>query len=272
MFHSSLFKKITSSSLLAFVALGCWTAKTEKAFATGQTDVSVELMLSIDVSGSVNSSEYNLQMDGYAAAFRDPAVISTIESLPDGLAVGVQFWASRPQKAKDWQVITTAAESRAFADYLDNLKRPGKKSKSIYKWNGKKRNISSGTNLTGAITAATDSILNNNFNGNVLVIDVSGDGNSNGYQYNGNTSHDGTCNVNTCQGVQNARDAAVAAGITVNGLPIEPSSGSTFMTNYYDTNVKGGNKAFVQTASSFNDFTRAATTKIYRELGGTFAD
>ncbi len=270
MFHSNFLKKITSTSLLAFMMLGSWAAKSEKTLATGQTNVSVELMLSIDVSGSVDANEYNLQMDGYAAAFRDSDVISTIESLPDGLAVGVQFWASRPAPAEDWTVLKTAQQSKDFADYLDNLARPSRYTTSVYKWNNQNRSISSGTNLTGAITAATTAITTNNYNGDTLVIDVSGDGNSNGWQYNGNSSHAGTCSWTSCTGVQNARDAAVALGITVNGLPIEPQSNSTFMTTYYDTNVKGGTKGFVETAASFNDFTRAAKEKIFREISSVF--
>ncbi|MEM8677654.1 MAG: DUF1194 domain-containing protein [Cyanobacteria bacterium P01_G01_bin.67] len=271
MFHCNFLKKATSSSLLAFMALGCWTAKTEKSLASGQTDVSVELMLSIDVSGSVNATEYDLQMDGYAAAFRDSEVISTIESLPKGLAVGVQFWSSRPAPEQPWRKITTAEQSRAFADYLDTLARPGRGTTSIYKWNNQNRSIGSGTNVTGAITAATTSITTNSYNGNILVIDVSGDGNSNGTQYNGNSSHDGSCGVTSCTGVQNARDAAVNLGITINGLPIEANSSSTTITNYYNTNVKGGTRGFVETASSFNDFTRAAKTKIYQEISAVFA-
>ncbi|MEM7556844.1 MAG: DUF1194 domain-containing protein [Cyanobacteria bacterium P01_A01_bin.84] len=271
MFHCNFLKKATSSGLLAFMALGFWASKTENSYASGQTDVTVELMLSIDVSGSVNSTEYNLQMDGYAEAFRDSEVISTIESLPDGLAVGVQFWASRPAPEQPWRVIKTAQQSRNFADYLDDLARPGSGTTSIYKWNNENRSIGRGTNITGAITAATKSITTNSYSGDILVIDVSGDGNSNGTQYNGNSSHDGSCGTTSCTGVQNARNAAVDVGITINGLPIEANSSSTTITDYYNTNVKGGTRGFVETASSFNDFTRAAKAKIFQEISAVFS-
>ncbi len=273
MFHSNIFRKITTSSLLAFMVFGYGTATTEKSIASGQTDVTAELMLSIDVSGSVNTSEYNLQMDGYAAAFRDRDVINTIKSLPEGLAVGVQFWATRPKAAEPWRVLKTEQDSKDFANYLDTLARPRKNTRSLYKWGNKNKSIGSGTNVTGAITAATSSITTNKYNGDVLVIDVSGDGKSNWNQYNGKNSKDGSCGGgnNNCQGVKNARDAAVALGITINGLPIENNSSSTTITNYYNAHVKGGTKGFVETAGGFDDFARAAKEKIYQEVSAALS-
>lgn len=271
MFYKNIVNKITFGSLLTFMALGFWTVKTEQATATAdQTDVSVELMLSIDVSSSVDTDEYNLQMDGYAAAFRDSEVISAIESLPDGLAVGVQFWASFPAPAQPWRVIRTAQQSRQFADYLDALNRPSNSTTSIYTWFGNNLTIGGSTNVTGAIAGATDSIMTNQYNGNSKVIDVSGDGKSNSYQLYGNSNYDsygGICSgSNTCQAVMNIRDIAVSQGITINGLPIEPNDESTVITDYFTTHVKGGTNGFVETASGFDDFTRAAVAKIRREI------
>ena len=96
-----------------------------------------------------------------------------------------------------------------------------------------------------------------------------GDGKANGIQFNANNSYDGHCinGSDTChQGVKNARDAAVAFGITINGLPIENSSDSQTITNYFDAHVKGGTKGFVETAAGFSDFTRAAKAKILQEV------
>ena len=270
MFHSSPIKKITSGSLFVLMALGFWSAKTERTNATDPIDVSVELMLSIDVSGSVNSNEYDLQMDGYAAAFRDDEVIATIESLPDGLAVTAQFWATLPAPAEPWRVLKTEQESRDFADYLDTLARPSNQTSSLYKWynNEYYSKINWGTNLTGAISAAKDSIVNNQYDGDILVIDISGDGKANGYQFNGNNSYDGYCNSSSdsCQGVKNARDVAAALGMTINGLPIEAANSTdTPITDYYQAHVKGPS-GFVETATSFADFSRAATQKISTEI------
>ncbi len=270
MFHIKNLKKITSSSLLAFMALTYWTAKAENAVANNSlTDVTAELMLSIDVSGSVNSDEYNLQMDGYAEAFRNGEVISTIKSLPEGLAVGVQFWASLPAPPEPWRVLKTEQDSKDFANYLDNLARPSSNTSSLYKWynNSTYSKVGNMTNLTGAIAAATEAITTNKYNGDVLVVDISGDGKASGYQFNANNSYDGYCDGgDTCQGVKNARDSAVAFNITLNGLPIENSSDSQAVTNFFDAHVKGGTKGFVETAAGFSDFTRAAKDKIFQEV------
>jgi hypothetical protein len=46
--------------------------------------VDIELVLAVDVSGSVDAGEQELQRMGLVAAFRDPAVIEAIKALPGG--------------------------------------------------------------------------------------------------------------------------------------------------------------------------------------------
>jgi hypothetical protein len=53
--------------------------------------------LVIDVSSSINTNEYNLQMDGYANAFRAASVQEKLLRGPNGkAAVNVVFFASNP--------------------------------------------------------------------------------------------------------------------------------------------------------------------------------
>ena len=49
--------------------------------------VAVELALLVDVSGSVDNSEYNLQKTGYVNAFKDAIIQSNIASLTGGIAI-----------------------------------------------------------------------------------------------------------------------------------------------------------------------------------------
>ena len=49
-------------------------------------------------------------------------------------------------------------------------------------------------------------------------------------------------------------------------MPIEANSSSTTITSYYNNHVKGGTSGFIETASGFDDFTRAAVAKIRREI------
>src|SRR5689334_9072529 len=52
--------------------------------AHAATPVSVQLVLAVDVSGSVSQDRFELQRAGYAAAFRDPAVAQAIRSTSTG--------------------------------------------------------------------------------------------------------------------------------------------------------------------------------------------
>ena len=272
MFKPNSFKAITSSSVLAILVAAAWKTQTADSIAlANQTKVTAELMLSVDISGSIDSYEYNLQMDGYAEAFRDKDVINAIENMPDGLAVNLQFWASKPAPDMGWRVLKTKQDALNFANEIDNKKRPSKHSKSI--WKG---SIGGSTNITGAVTAATDLITNNQYDGNIRVIDISGDGISNSKQYTGNVKG---VKYNYCQIAENlscaqlkkASDAAVSQGITINGLPIDPSP-NQYIAAQYQSHIVGGDGSFVEVSNGFEDFTRAAKQKIKREMGIVFAD
>ena len=48
--------------------------------AQAQNNVDLQLVLAVDASGSVNDTRFELQKQGYAAAFRNPQVIKAIMS------------------------------------------------------------------------------------------------------------------------------------------------------------------------------------------------
>jgi len=214
------------TKLAAALALG--------AAATTASAVPVDLGLSlvIDVSGSVSTSEYNLQMDGYANAFRSAAVQSNILGGTTGaIGVNVVFFDSSfySTSLDTFTVLDSVAAINSFADVLDNFLRPG----------------SGGTVISAGVNRAV-SLLTSGSSGletTNLVIDVSGDGTS------------------TASTTQAARDAAAAAGITVNGLAIEGSTTSTTITDFYSANVVTAD-GFVVTAAGFDDFQRAVEQKL----------
>jgi len=214
------------TKLAAALALG--------AAATTASAVPVDLGLSlvIDVSGSVSTSEYNLQMDGYANAFRSAAVQSNILGGTTGaIGVNVVFFDSSfySTSLDTFTVLDSVAAINSFADLLDSFLRPG----------------SGGTVISAGVNRAV-SLLTSGSSGletTNLVIDVSGDGTS------------------TSSTTQAARDAAAAAGITVNGLAIEGSTTSTTITDFYSANVVTAD-GFVVTAAGFDDFQRAVEQKL----------
>lgn len=196
------------------------------------TPVDLELSLLLDVSTSVSSSEFILQKQGYVDAFTDAAIISAIENGTHGaIAVSLTYWSSadRQQTAVDWMLVNDTASASALANAIAATTRP---------FNG----------LTGpgsAINFAAPKFFNNAYDGDRLVIDVSGDGQKN--------SGDNTAA---------ARDAAFAQGITINGLSI----GGNILYNWYNNNIKTTD-GFVIKAANFNAFGAAIKTKIALEIG-----
>ncbi|MFT4550366.1 MAG: hypothetical protein ACI8XO_004935 [Verrucomicrobiales bacterium] len=201
--------------------------------------VDVELSLVIDVSNSVDVSEYNLQMDGYANAFRDPAVQANILGGTEGaIAVNAVFFASDyfTTTLDSWRILDSAVAIEDFADELDVFPRPG----------GGGTDIASGMDRSRLLFDA------NGFESSNQVMDVSGDGTSNVIE------------------TSSARDAAETADIKVNGLPID-NGVTTTISDYYAANVvtPGG---FVEIASTFADFEAAVKRKILMETGGDGGD
>src|SRR5690606_35586957 len=84
--------------------------------------VSLELALLTDVSGSVDSNEYQLQKMGYVNAFRNSNVLDAIlASEGGGIAVSYYEWSGTNQFATKvgWTLINSAATAAAFADALE---------------------------------------------------------------------------------------------------------------------------------------------------------
>lgn len=195
--------------------------------------VALELALLVDVSGSIDGNEYNLQKQGYINAFRNATVQNAIAT-QGGIAVTYIEWSSFNQQAQlvNWTHITDAASADAFADALGATSRA---------FNG-------GTEPDAAINFAIPLFTDNGFEGLRLVMDVSGDG------------------TGSATATAAARDAALAAGIdAINGLAI----GGDSLEDWYNDFVRGGAGSFVIGVADFEDFEGAVLTKITREITGT---
>ena len=210
------------------------------ARAQSATPVDLELVLAVDVSSSVDRTEYDLQIHGLAEAFRHPAVQSAIRAVGSaGIAVAVVQWSGQGEQslAVDWTQVTDRASASALAREIDNTA----------------RQLSGGQTAIGdALTFSLDQIEANGFQGRRRVIDVSGDGRAN-------------------DGIEPslARDLAVAQGVTVNGLTIlneEP-----FVDSYYGYNVIGGDGAFQMAADDYRHFALVILRKLVREITVPFS-
>ncbi len=199
------------------------------------TPVGIELVLALDSSASMNRDEFDLQIKGIAAAFRDPAVLKAIEDLqPLGVVVAVTQWGG-PGESRvvvPFTEITNSMEGQAFG-FLVSL--------------GTQRFYATTTSIATAIQDNVALIESNAYDGQRRVIDVSGDGEDNS-----------GLDLNT------ARARAKAAGVTVNGLAIESEQPGLY--EYYQQHVITGADSFAVRAIDFQDYARAIREKLLREL------
>jgi hypothetical protein len=225
---TSAFDPIRFAAAVLF-ACSVWTL----AFA--QTAVDLQLVLAVDASGSVDQQRFELQKQGYVAAFRDPRVLRAIQSgATQAIAVTMVQWTgpALQMQVLPWTLINDAATAHAFAAAIAATPR---------------QLFSGGTSLSGAIDYAVPLLLESPFNGARRVIDISGDGSN-----------------NRGRPAASARDDATRAGIIINGLPIlalEPD-----LKRYYSDHVIGGPGAFVIAAESYETFADAIVKKLIREM------
>ena len=79
--------------VLAATPLGAQEQKQPQAPRPAQTDVALALVLAVDTSGSVSDDRFELQKQGYAAAFRNRQVLKSIRSLTtQSIAVTMMQW------------------------------------------------------------------------------------------------------------------------------------------------------------------------------------
>src|SRR6202040_1076189 len=86
--------------------------------ARAQTAVDLQLVLAVDVSGSVNQTRFELQRDGYVAAFRNARVLETIRSGPhQAIAVTMVQWTGPALQVHvvPWMRVADAGSAEAFA-------------------------------------------------------------------------------------------------------------------------------------------------------------
>ena len=143
----------------------------------------------------------------------------------------------------DWHIIHDAATAAAFTSEVQAAPRSY--------WGR--------TSISAGIDHAMQMLGEAGFEAQRRVIDVAGDGTN-----------------NSGREVSEARDDAVKAGVTINGLAIinENPVNYTFahvqppggLTNWYAENVTGGTGNFVEEVRSFQAFGEAMTRKLLNEV------
>ncbi len=204
------------------------------------TECGLELVLAMDVSRSVVNSEYDLQMGGLAAAFRDPEVAEAITWIAGGVMATVTQWSGPEAQAQPvpWTHLTNAAGAAAFAAAIERQERAF---------------FASYTAIGEALFHANGLSSTNPRRCARRVIDVSGDGAS-----------------NRGRPVRQVAEALAANGVTVNGLVIMGAWPDP--AEFYLRNVVRGDGAFLETTANFADYADAIKRKLLRELTPQLAE
>ncbi|GGC20556.1 hypothetical protein GCM10011363_41510 [Marivita lacus] len=204
-------------------------------------DTDLELVLLADASGSIDQREIDFQRQGYAQAITDPEVLAAIANTAYGsIAVTYVEWATNQAVVADWTLIDGPDSATLFAAELLN------KPRQAY-----------GRNAIGAALLEGLRLMDtNDFDGWRRVIDFSGD------------------SVRSYSGpsIAEARDTVVAAGVTINALPIlrpdDPGRAQGGLEAQYEAQIIGGLGAFVVTAENRASFAEAVKRKLILEISG----
>lgn len=208
--------------------------------AAAQSEVDTALVLAVDASGSIDEGEFAFQKEGIAAAITDPRVLEAMRSGPHGrIALAYVEWGGpgTAQTVVSWHVVSDAASAESFAAKVVAAPR------SAQSYNAIGDAIDHSAGLLKACPCRPTR----------LVIDISGD----------------NADMRSFRPAPAARDAAVRQRITVNALAVLSSGGSgghPDLVGYYETNVIGGQGAFVLPARDRRDFARALREKMILEV------
>ncbi|MCF2870480.1 DUF1194 domain-containing protein [Octadecabacter sp. G9-8] len=192
------------------------------------------LILTIDVSNSIDVAEYKLQTDGMTDAVLDAEVM---EALIQGqVAVSVMQWSGvgRQEVSIPWTQIRTEADVRNFAADARTMPRAF---------------VMSDTAPGDAILFALD-FMQTAPTCERQVIDISGDG-----------------TPNAGSDTRTASRQAERQGVTINGIAIE--SMGVAITTFFSRAVITRD-GFVITARTHRDYPRAIREKILREVSRVF--
>ena len=227
-----------------FVLLSCGSLRTEARMPVAGSEIDLALVLAVDISYSMDLDEQRLQRTGYITAITAPEVLNAIRSgLTGRIAVAYVEWAGATSQFTlvDWHEISDRQSAEEFAAALAEAPM-----QRAYR-----------TSISGALTYGRSLLDKLEAQAFRRVIDISGDGPNN-------------------QGspVLEAREAVVASGIVVNGLPLVLKRGPAGwydidnLDEYYERCVIGGPGAFSIPVRDINAFAEAVRKKLVLEIAG----
>jgi hypothetical protein len=190
---------------------------------------------------SIDRREAALQRARYISDLTDPRVLARIAKGSFGrIAVAYVEWAGSQKTIVDWAIIEDTASAKAFATALQTA--------PFYSVTA--------TSISAALEYSARLYEDNNIDSLRKVIDISG----NGFNWAGHP-------------IDLARSEVVAAGVTINALPILRFDEDGRITNpgldkYYLERVIGGPGAFLIPITGNSAFPKAKQRKLIIEIAG----
>ncbi len=211
-----------------------WLFGTAVFVPTAALACALELILAVDVSGSINRQEFALQTEGTAAAFETPELAEAVMRQEGGILVTLTQWSgsSRQRQVTAWHKLT---DPGSMADFAQAIRRGGRD------WRNYSTAIGEALNHSLEVSRTAPERCQRQ------VIDVSGDG----------VSNEG-------RAPRAMADVLAGLGYTVNALVIRGDSPDP--VPYYRKHVIAGPKAFIEIAKDFEDYPRAILRKLLKEI------
>jgi Ca-activated chloride channel homolog len=212
--------------LLATLALGCFLldagiglADQFDAADTGAIRTDANIVTGLDVSGSIDGNETQIQIEGMAIAMQAPEILSAIASGRHGqIGFAVFLWAENSVPVfVSWKLIGSRQDARETADDMVSRLQTILSSKPAQ--------LGDLTDVSAAMEYADRMLRTAPFAGDRMIINIVGDGVD-----------------NVGEGPQRVRDALVARDVTIDGVVL---GGDPTVLDYFRRHVIGGPTAFV---------------------------
>lgn len=204
--------------------------------APPESKAGVALVLALDGSASITTGDLEFQLQGHAAAFRDPAVADALASAGTRVTLAVYSGPNSLRVLIPWTALDKPEDAGRFADRIDALPRG---------FQGDSTAI--GSAIVEAAKLFDRGKMDHGDEAPRQVIDIV----SNGFSNSGIDPAD-------------ARDRVTKRGIVINGLAILDEF--PWLEEYFEENVIGGPGSFAKSAMDKDSFVAALRQKLILEM------
>ena len=220
--------RAVTTALFVLLAL---TGVVQAAPPAKEGQVGVALVLALDGSASITTGDLEFQLQGHAAAFRDPAVADALASAGTRVTLAAYSGPNSLKVLIPWTVLTKPEDAAGFADRIDALP----------------RGFQGDSTAIGSAILEAAKLFDRGGKAPRQVIDLVSNGFSNG-------------------GIApaEARDRVTKRGIIVNGLAILDEF--PWLEEYFEESVIGGPGSFVKSAMDKDSFVAALRQKLILEM------